>query len=338
MNYTVEEYAADVVHAFKMACDRAGAPHPTIISESGRAVCSHQSVLVFNVLGSTSPAHCVQNDLSEKPDEGSHQLITSLYETLNSIDQGNLQEWYHDAVQFRKEAQTLFNMGMMTLTDRATTEELYWRCLSKLYPLSKNLKSVPEELYELERDLAHIYYCNFSVFRSAPDTWAISQRFPIMPLHRHNERPTECCVLADITCDSDGKVDQFIDHEEEYKELLQVHSLKKEEPYYIGMFLHGAYQEVLGNLHNLFGDTNVVHVTVDPDDFRAVTIEHVIKGKSTDKVLESMNYTPRTMLDSMRQQAEQALKSKSVTLPQYKTLLKHYEKALTKYTYLWAED
>jgi arginine decarboxylase len=294
---------------------------------------------VFNVLGSTTPAHSIQFDIAfEKPPEGAHQLICSLYETLQSIDQGNLQEWYHDAVQFRTEAQTLFNMGMMTLSDRAATEELYWRCLTKLYPLSKNLKNVPEELCELEKDLSHIYYCNFSVFRSAPDTWAVNQLFPIMPLHRHLEKPSEFCVLADITCDSDGKIDQFIDHEEDYKSLLEVHALKKDEPYYIGMFLHGAYQEVLGNLHNLFGDTNVVHVTVDPDDPTAVIIDHVIKGKSTDKVLESMNYSPRTMLDSVRQQAEQALKSKTITLPQYKTLLKHYEKALSKYTYLCVED
>jgi len=270
-----------------------------------------------------------------------HSLIQNLYEILGSVNIKNMQEVYHDALQYKSEALTLFTLGLLRLEERAKVEELFWRCCQNILPLSKRLKYIPEELQELEKMMSYIYYCNISVFQSAPDTWAIGQLFPIIPIHRLNEKPTALATLADITCDSDGKIDKFISSgQHDHKDLLELHELDEENSYYLGMFLNGAYQEVLGNLHNLFGDTNVIHVELDPEDEdkKGYSVEHHVKGDTTDEVLQFMQYNPKMMLENIRLQSEQALNHKKLTLSQYKMLVKHYEKALGKYTYLWADE
>jgi len=266
-------------------------------------------------------------------------LIHNLYEIWHSINVKNLQEVFHDATQYKSEALTLFTLGLMSLSERARVEELFWRICQDILPHAKRLKYVPEELQELEKMMSYIYYCNISVFQSAPDSWAIDQLFPIVPIHRLNEKPTALATLADITCDSDGKIDKFISNTgSDHKDLLELHTLDEENPYYLGMFLCGAYQEVLGNLHNLFGDTNVIHVELDPEDKKGYSVEHVERGDTTEEVLQFMQYNPKMMLENIRLQSEQALNHKKLTLPQYRQLVKHYEKALEGYTYLWADD
>jgi len=212
-------------------------------------------------------------------------------------------------------------------------------CCQLILPLAKKLEYVPEELQDLERAMSAIYYCNFSVYQSAPDCWASQQLFPIMPIHRLNERPTELAILADLTCESSGKIDQFIcSGTDDVKPLLEVHKFEGDKPYYIGMFLNGAYQEVLASLYNLYGDTNVVHVLVDPEQKEGYTVETVVKGDTTDEVLRWFQYDPREMAESIRLQSEAALKNKRLTVQQYRMLGKHFEKAMGKYTYLWADE
>jgi len=234
----------------------------------------------------------------------------------------------------------LFQLGMLSLDDRARVEELYWSVCRAIMPLSRQLQYVPEELQNLPSLMSSIYYCNFSVFQAAPDMWAIDQLFPIMPIHRLNERPTELAILADLTCDSDGKIDQFIcSGTDDVKSLLEVHELDSSglKPYYLGIFLNGAYQEVLSNIHNLYGSVNCVHVVIDPANPSGYTVEHVVKGETTDEVLRFMQYDSKEMAERIRHQSEQALKAKKLTLNQYRLLVKHYEKSLQKYTYLWAD-
>lgn len=292
--------------------------------------------------GAHAHAH-THNPLKAAPVKPAHQehfLVQNMYEIWSSISAKNLQEVYHDATQYKSEALTLFTLGLMTLEERAKVEELYWRCLIDIMPHAAKLRHMPEELQALPRMMSYIYYCNISVFQSAPDAWAIDQLFPIIPIHRLDEKPTALATLADITIDSEGKIDKFISSgQHEHKDLLELHELDEDKPYYLGMFLNGAYQEVLGNLQNLFGDTNVIHVELDPEDEKVgYSVEHVVKGDTTNEVLESMEYNPKMMLESIRLQSEQALNHKRLTLPQYRLLVKHYEKALQKYTYLWADE
>jgi arginine decarboxylase len=342
MNYTVGEYAQDVVVAIKKVCDKHNIPHPVIVSESGRAVVSHQTVLVLSTLGATRPM-ITKKEAVEDPGAKAHTLVKQLWEVYSQIVSGNpkvnLQECYHDAQQFKGEAYTLFTLGLLSLEDRSKAEELYWMCCIAIQPLAKRMAYVPEELQNLDHLMSAIYYCNFSVFQSVPDNWAIDQLFPVMPIHRLREKPTQLAILADLTCDSDGKIDQFIcSGTDDVKSFLEVHELDDAKPYYIGIFLNGAYQEVLGNLHNLYGDTNVIHVNLDPEDAKGYTLEHVVKGDTTDEVLRWMQYDPKVMTESIRQQAELALKAKKLTHAQYRLLVKHYEKSLQKYTYLWADE
>ncbi len=348
MNYTVDEYAADVVVAIKDICTKNNIPVPVIISESGRAVSSHHSILIFNVLNSSTLIQKQPNSFAglfstssnvPDPTKDDHELTIKLYDVLRSIDTSNLQESLHDARQYKEEAHQLFAMGLMTLPDRAKVEELYYFCVNDIYAFSRELSFVPEELKELRSLLSHTYFCNFSVFQSAPDTWAIDQVFPIVPIHRLNEKPTVLAQLADLTCDSDGRVDKFINagvHEgpHETKTSIELHKLEKGKPYYIGMFLTGAYQEVLGSLHNLYGDTNIIHVQLDEEDKNGYSVEQVIPGDTIDQVLRYMQYDPKHMLDSIRAQSERALRAKELTLQQYKTLVTHYERSLRNYTYL----
>ncbi len=325
-NYTLEEYAADVVGHVHTACTKANLPVPTLVSESGRAIAAHHSVLVFEVVG----ANTINAGQPTEPPPGSHRLLKELYETHNGVQPKNLQESYHDASQAKEEAQSLFKYGYFGLRERAEAERLFWSCCEKIRDTLRRIKEVPEELSHLESMLSAIYYCNFSIFQSAPDIWAIDQLFPIMPIHRLDEEPEINATLADLTCDSDGMIDRFIDIED-VKSSLRVHNLKPNEPYYLGMFLNGAYQEILGDLHNLFGDTNAAFVRLTDDGFQ---ISHVVKGDSVSEVLKYVEYDPATMLESVRHQAEKALARGSLTREQMRTLLQHYEEALRSYTYL----
>lgn len=325
-NYTLLEYASDAVVTIQAACEKAGVPEPTIVSESGRAVVAHQSVLVFDVVG----ANQVGFREPEPPVPEEHGVLHVLYETYQGILPKNVQESWHDACQAKEEAQSLFKYGYLGLRERATAERLYWACCEKIQRVVQRLKFVPEELLELQKQMSAIYYCNFSVFQSAPDSWAIDQLFPIMPIHRLDEEPTVRATLADLTCDSDGMIDHFIDVED-VRDTLNLHQFSPGEPYYLGMFLNGAYQEILGDLHNLFGDTNAVHVSATDYGYR---IAHVIKGDSMTDVLKYVAYAPDAMIENVRTQAERALSQRKLTLQQMRLLMNHYEEAMSSYTYL----
>ena len=325
-NYNMQNYANDVVAGVKDACDERKIQVPIIISESGRAIASHQSVLVFDVLGTSD----VPREVPEPVDENAHQIPRNLYEIYQSITPENYQEVYHDAIQFKEEAVSLFNLGYLGIAERAKTEQLYWACCNKIQGIARQKEYVSEDLEDLEKVMASIYYINLSVFQSVPDSWAINQLFPIMPINRLDEEPTQRGILADLTCDSDGKIDQFIDLRD-VKSVLELHTLKPGEPYYLGLFLGGAYQEIMGNLHNLFGDANAVHIQLTPSGYH---IEHVVKGDTMKEVLSYVQYDSESLVESIRRQTEAALQQNKITLSESQLLLQNYERSLSQYTYL----
>ncbi len=339
-NYNIQNYVNDIISAVQEACEAAQIPCPTLVSESGRAIASHQSVLIFDVLATND----VPNELPATVKEKEHLIIRNLWETYETITSENYQEAYHDAVQFKEEATSLFNFGYLSLKERAKAEQLYWACCRKILEISRQQEYVPDDLEDLEKIMASIYYINLSVFQSAPDSWAIDQLFPIMPIHRLDEEPTNRGMLADITCDSDGKIDQFIDLRD-VKSVLELHPLIKEnlpekssqnsvtkyKPYYLGMFLVGAYQEIMGNFHNLFGDINVVHIQMNPKGYQ---IEHLVKGDKISEVLSYVQYDAEDLIENMRRYTEQALEDNHMTLEQSQLLLENYERSLRHYTYL----
>ena len=342
-NYNMQNYANDIVAEVKEACEARQLPVPTLVSESGRAIASHQSVLVFDVLGTSDVPSETPASLQEKE----HLIIRNLWETYSTINVENYQEAYHDALQFNDEAKSLFNLGYLTLTQRARAEQLYWACCHKILEIARTQDYVPDDLEDLEKTMASIYYVNISVFQSVPDSWAIDQLFPILPIHRLDEEPTHRGILADLTCDSDGKIAQFIDLRD-VKSVLELHPLREggekgsspspnpskptsKEPYYLGLFLAGAYQEIMGNLHNLFGDTNAVHIQLTP---RGYEIEHVVKGDTMKEVLGYVQYDAEDLVESIRRRTEQALQENRITLEESQLLLQNYEKSLSRYTYL----
>ncbi len=325
-NYNMQNYANDIVAELKDTCAERGIPVPTLISESGRAIASHQSVLIFDVLSTSE----VLTEPPEPPKEGESHIITYLWETYQSIHEDNYQEFYHDATQFKEEAISRFNLGILSITERAKAERLYWACCQKILNITRRQEYVPDELEDLEKIMASIYYINMSVFQSAPDCWAIDQLFPIMPIHRLDEEPTRRGILADLTCDSDGKIDRFIDLRD-VKSVLELHPFKPGEPYYLGMFLNGAYQEIMGNLHNLFGDTNAVHIQLTPKGYQ---IQHVVKGDTMSEVVGYVQYDSEDMVEKIRQRCEQALEENRITLAESQRLLQTYEQSLRRYTYL----
>jgi arginine decarboxylase len=322
----MQNYANDVVAEIKDACTIANIAVPTLVSESGRAIASHQSVLVFDIVGTSEVV--LEEPEPLHPDEP--LTIRNLYETYQTISVDNYQEAYNDAIQFKDDAISRFTLGYLSLTDRARAERLYWACCYKILDIVRQQAYVPDDLESLEQDMASIYYANFSVFQSAPDSWGIDQLFPVLPIHRLDEEPTRRATLADLTCDSDGKIDRFIDLKD-VKSLLELHPLKSDEPYYLGMFLNGAYQEVMGNLHNLFGDTNTVHIRLTPKGYR---IEHIVRGDTVREVLSYVQYDAEDLLENIRNQAELALQEGKITLQESQLLLKNYEKSLGSYTYL----
>ena len=327
INYTLQEYANDVVFRIKSVCDEAGVPHPTIISESGRAVVAYHSLLVFDVVGvSNLDRYSVPPQLPED----APQQVADLFAIYQDLKKRNLQESYHDAHQAVDDAVNMFNLGSITIEQRALIERLFWSVCSKILRMVRELDYTPEELQGLESLLSDTYFCNFSVFQSMPDSWAIKQLFPIMPIHRLNEAPNRKGVLGDITCDSDGKVDQFIDLRD-VRNTLQLHEFNGQ-PYYLGAFLLGAYQEILGDLHNLFGDTNAVHVSVDANG--QLHIDEFIKGDTVREVLAYVQYKADELTDRLRKDLEKAVRLGTITIAESREMLDFYQHGLEGYTYL----
>ena len=327
INYTLQEYANDVVFRIKSVCDEAGVPHPTIISESGRAMVGYHSLLVFDVVGvSNFDRYTVPPQV---PDDGPQQLA-DLFAIFQDLKKKNLQESYHDALQAVDEAVNMFNLGTINIEQRALIERLFWAVCSKILRMVRELDYTPEELQGLESMLSDTYFCNFSVFQSMPDSWAIKQLFPIMPIHRLTENPTRKAVLGDITCDSDGKIDQFIDLRD-VRNTLQLHEYTGQ-PYYLGAFLLGAYQEILGDLHNLFGDTNAVHVSLDENNH--LNIDEVIKGDTVREVLAYVQYKADELTDRIRKDVEKAVKLGTISIAESREFLDFYQSGLEGYTYL----
>jgi arginine decarboxylase len=327
VNYTLQEYANDVVYHIQSVCDEAEVPHPTIVSESGRAVAAYHSVLVFNVLGVTG-----FGDAETTPDipDDVEQPLIDLKETLRGLSQKNLLESFHDAQQALDSALNLFSLGYLPLQQRSWAESIYWVICRRIQKLAKELDYYPEELEGLDSLLSDTYFCNFSLFQSLPDSWAVKQLFPIMPIHRLTEEPFRHGILGDISCDSDGKVDAFIDRRD-VKKTLPLHTFNGE-PYFLGAFLVGAYQEILGDLHNLFGDTNAVHVTLD--DNNAVVIEALIKGDTVREVLDYVQFQSKELLEQFRKDVECAVREGRIGYEESGSLLRFYEEGLNGYTYL----
>ena len=328
VNYTLEEYANDVVFHIQTVCDDAGVKHPTIVSESGRAIVAYHSVLVFNVLGVSSFG---EEKIPEaiSPDEAEQPLI-DLLETYQNMSARNALESYHDAQQAMDMALSLFSGGYLPLEQRCQAENLYWAILVKLKKLVAHMDDVPEDLQGLDDTMADTYFCNFSLFQSCPDSWAIKQLFPIMPIHMLNTPPTHHAVLGDITCDSDGKIDQFIDRRD-VKRTLPLHAVNGD-PYYLGVFLVGAYQEILGDLHNLFGDTHAVHVSLD--DGGNVVLDAVIKGDTVKEVLDYVEFDPNILVRKLRNDVELAVREGKISYEESGRFLQFYEDGLQGYTYL----
>ncbi|HQZ39254.1 MAG TPA: biosynthetic arginine decarboxylase [Vicinamibacterales bacterium] len=332
MNYTLQEYANDVVYHIQTVCDEAGVTHPTIVSESGRAVSAYHSMLIFNVLGT---AGFGEEQIPATAADEFEQPLVDLLETYHSVTQRNAVESYHDAQQALDMAMNLFSGGYLPLKQRAHAENVYWAICEKIHKLCQGMDDLPEELQALEELLSDTYFCNFSLFQSIPDSWAIKQLFPVMPIHRLNEPPVNHAVIGDITCDSDGKLDQFIDRRDVKKTVL-LHRFNGE-PYYLGVFLVGAYQEILGDLHNLFGDTHAVHVSLadnGDDGADGARVEHIIKGDSVREVLKYVEFDPEALMAKLRRDVEAAVNAGRMEDPQAGRLLKFYEEALMGYTYL----
>jgi arginine decarboxylase len=330
VNYTLQEYASDIVSQIGEACNARGIAHPDIITESGRALVAHHSVLVFNVLGTNE---ILSGQDPEQLARDEHPVIQQLYETYAGVSRKNFQEAYHDALQIKEEAITAFNLGVLDLRARARVEQLFWATCEKILKIVRDVPYVPDELEGLEKQLTDTYYCNFSLFQSIPDHWAVRQLFPTIPIQRLDKLPTRRAVLADLTCDSDGKMDEFIDLRD-VKHFLDLHS-PNGEPYYIASFLVGAYQEILGDLHNLFGDTDAVHIRLDGDDYR---VEHVVEGDSVTEVLSYVQYAKDDLISKVRRVVEDAVREKRLTTAESGRFMRRYEEALAGYTYLTVND
>jgi len=333
-NYTLQEYASTVVYRVMSVCDEHGVPHPSIVTEAGRAMVCHYSLLVTNVLGSSRVDHHALSDeqaAAELTDGNHPRVVREVLEALLSVHPDRLLESYHDALQARQEALTRFRVGLLSLAHRGLVDQVFWSTCLKVSRLADGLDPMPEELQELEQKLSDTYFCNLSIFQSLPDSWAIDQVFPIMPIHRLDEEPVRRATLADITCDSDGKIDRFIEHEN-VAQVLPLHPLRDDEPYFLAIFLIGAYQETLGDLHNLFGDTNLVHIRYDEEE--GWYVDEVVEGDTVSEVLGYLQYEVRELYQAIRRDCERSVRSKRLTAAESRTLLAAYEAGLTGYTYL----
>ena len=326
MNYSIQEYANDAISALVDVCVKNGLKQPNIITESGRSLSAHHSILIFEALETTQLP--IWNDNEEVKDTD-HELARELYEIWDKLNQQRLMESWHDALQIRDEALDLFSLGMLDLRTRAQIEKLFWSVARDVYDIAKEMKHVPDEL-KMSKTLPDKYFCNFSLFQSLPDSWAIDQMFPIMPIARLDERPSRTATIQDITCDSDGKINNFIsDHG--VVNALPIHPLKNNESYYIGVFLVGAYQEILGDMHNLFGDTNAVHISVYPDHYE---IDQIIDGETVAEVLDYVQYSPKKLVRNVETWVTRSMKSGRITPEEGREFLSNYRSGLYGYTYL----
>lgn len=328
VNYSVQEYANDVIYSITEACDKHEIAHPNVIAESGRALTAHHSILIFNILETAGPAF-FDEEIHEIA-EDAPDIVKDLYSIYKGLTPKNLLENWHDAIQLNDDSLSGFKMGSIDLQTRAMAERLFWSIARDVNRLSKDLRHPPYELSSLPRLLAEKYFGNFSLFQSLPDSWAIDQIFPIMPIQRLNEEPIVETTLQDVTCDSDGKIDMFV-RGGEVSRTLPLHPLKKDEPYYMAVYLVGAYQEILGDLHNLFGDTNAVHIVCDEDTYK---IEKIIDGESVEDVLDYVNFSDKALVRTMENWVAGSVKEGKISLQEGKEFLNIYRSGLYGYTYL----
>ena len=334
-NYTLQEYANDIVYYVADVCNAEKVPHPNIISESGRAVVAHHSVLIVEVFGAIQKARSAD---AFEYGENEHPLVRDLVDIRKNLPKLNKLEGYHDALERKEDAQQMFTLGLLDLPEKAKIENLYWEISRAVVDSFKGQAYIPEEIRKLEDSLGDQYLCNFSVFQSLLDHWALGQLFPILPVSRLNERPTREATLVDITCDSDGQVNKFIDLRD-VRDTLPVHALNingngQQEPYYMGFFLMGAYQDIMGDLHNLFGRVNEVHVFLDPDEPAGYYIEEIIEGTTIAQALDSVQYDEKELKRQMKGQVDDAIKSDRMKPSEAMRLLDDYERGLKEYTYL----
>ena len=327
VNYSIQEYVNDCIYTFVDASDKNGIAHPNLITESGRSLSAHHSVLVIDVLETASLPEMHEEF---EPADTDHQLVKDLYDIWDNLNQRTMLEDWHDAEQIREEALDLFSHGIVDLRTRAEIESMYWSVCREVNNLAKQMKHAPDELKGLDKLLADKYFCNFSLFQSLPDSWAIDQLFPIIPLQRLNERPTRNCTIQDITCDSDGKIANFVTNRN-ISHCLPVHALKKNEPYYLGVFLVGAYQEILGDMHNLFGDTNAVHISVKDNHYH---IDQIFDGETVEEVLDYVQYNPKKLVRQLEIWVTKSVKAGKISLEEGKEFLSNYRSGLYGYTYL----
>ena len=327
VNYSIQEYVNDCVYTFVDAANKNNIPHPNLITEGGRSLTAHHSVLVVDVMESVSMPHMDENF---HPSEQDHQLVHDLTEIWDKLSPRSMLEDWHDAQDIRDEALDLFRHGIIDLKTRAQIESLYWSITREISELAHHQKHVPDELRTLDKMMADKYFCNFSLFQSLPDSWGIDQLFPIMPIERLNEKPTVSATLQDITCDSDGKISAYVNYNQQTS-YLPLHSFREGDHYYIGVFLVGAYQEILGNMHNLFGDTNAVHVTVDEDGY---SIDKTIDGETVADVLEYVQYDPKRLVRRLEAWVSKAIKEGKITIGEGKEFISNYRSGLYGYTYL----
>jgi arginine decarboxylase len=332
INYTEQEYANDVVSIIQSTCDEKNVPHPTIVTEAGRALVAHHSVLVFNVLGINEVQ---KKEPSAQPSKDDHRVVQELTYIYEQLNENNIHEFYHDVMHSRETILQLFTFGVLSLPQRAKAENLCWVILTKMEKIARKLEGAEDLAVSLQELLSDTYFCNFSVFQSMPDSWAVKQLFPVLPIHRLNEEPSRRAILVDLTCDSDGKIGQFIDtghsREQVNKTALEVHELRENEPYYMGVFLVGAYQEILGDLHNLFGDTDAVHITVTTAGY---TVDHVVEGDTVTEVLSYVQYNRPELIESIRKASEESILRGTISKQEARLLMRHYEEGLSGYTYL----
>lgn len=330
INYSEQEYANDVISIIQATCDEKNVPHPHVVTEAGRALVAHHSVLIFNVLGINEVQKKEPRALPCKDDHRVVQDLAYIYEQLN---ENNLHEFYHDVMHIRETILQLFTFGVLGLQQRAKAENLCWVILTKMEALACNMEDAQDLAASLQELLSDTYFCNFSVFQSMPDSWAVGQLFPVLPIHRLNEEPNRQAILVDMTCDSDGKIGQFIDTNarKNKKTSLEVHEFQEGKPYYMGVFLVGAYQEILGDLHNLFGDTDAVHITVTNAGY---TVDHVVEGDTVTEVLSYVQYHRPELIESIRRASEESILRGTISKQEARLLMRHYEEGLSGYTYL----
>ncbi len=331
MNYTVEEYARDIIWILDDICEESKVPHPNIITESGRATVAYHSILVFEVLGIANSFN-FSCDAKLLIEESNQINVKNMGYLLQELSPKNCQETVHDAMELRSDILQQFNLGLLPIEERAKADCAFWAVIKNACEVSKKLHYIPEDLENLEKLLTETYFCNFSIFQSIPDSWAIEQIFPITPVHRLNEEPTKRIMLADITCDSDGKIDRFADLRD-VKPYLKAHDLKENEPYYFAAYLVGAYQEILGDMHNLFGDTNAIHVDVSKED-GSFTFTNYVEGDTIKEVLKFVQYEKPYLAENWRRTIEEAVNKNIISVKESAEIVKRYNNAFHGYTYL----